>query len=466
MQKELNVPKLCEDRGRFFVWLDATHRHYFTLEGKTKAERKAEAKRAHRRYCAKLILEDPIAPSEKNGRNLPVVGYSPPPAASVGNMLVSELCAEFGKERRGKISQTQQDNAHRVIAVLVDLYGDTDAAAFDINCLRAVRNEFIHKGYVRKKVNWRVKIVQFIFRWGASYKIVPASVHQELKTLIPIKKGEYNLPESKERQTVSLDDIEKTLAELSPVVRAMVETHLANAARPTEICEIRIENIDRQSEDLWAVTLDHHKTDHLENAETKTLYLAKSEIDMVLPLIGERTKGYIFRPIDAIACDKERRAKGAVFTKKQPSRATRDAKRAKNPKREVGECYDFSAYRTAVYRACDRAGVKRWFPYQLRHTGITRIGLEHGVEAAQHTAGHKDGRTTARYFHGKNEIAKRVALSRNKPAVVKSTVEEIKPVPSAKSKSKDAVIAELLKQNQQLLVMLLQKDETTDLTKP
>ena len=97
-----------------------------------------------------------------------------------------------------------------------------DAGEFDINCLRGVRDAFIQKQYVRQKINERARIVQHVFRWGVSYKIVPASVYHELKTLIPIKKGEYDLPESKERQTISLADIEKTLAELSPVIRAMV----------------------------------------------------------------------------------------------------------------------------------------------------------------------------------------------------------------------------------------------------
>ena len=93
------------------------------------------------------------------------------------------------------------------------------------------------------------------------------------------------------------------------------------------------------------------------------------------------------------------------------------------------------------------------------HRATKKNVSTHCVEAAQHTAGHKDGRTTARYFHGTNEIARRVAVSRNKPVAVKSTVKEIKPVPSAKSKSKDSVIAELLQQNQQLLEMLVQKDK-------
>jgi integrase len=371
----------------------------------------------------------------------------------------------FLKERERKVTHTQWDNERRPALVLVSLYGDKETATFDTNCLRAVRNVFIEQGYVRQKINWRVQIVIRMFRWGASYKIVPAYVWHELKSLLPIKKGEYDLPEAKERQIVSLADIEKTIAKLSPILQAMVRVHLATAARPTEICEMRIENINRHK-DYWTVKLNHHKTDYRENAETKILYLAKPEMEILLPIIGERTEGYIFRPADSLRYEKQRRAEGAVHTKKQPSRAARDAERAKNPKQNVGECYDFAAYRKAVYRACARAEVKQWFPYQLRHTGVTNIGLEHGIEAAQHTAGHKDSRTTAKYFHCENEIAKRVALARNKPATVEASVAEIKPASSVTKKqsktktqatSKDDVIAELLQQNRQLIEMLIQK---------
>ena len=155
---------------------------------------------------------------------------------STADVTVAELVLRFLQERKGKASPIQWDKEHRICSVLVLLYGDTDAATFDVNHLRAVRNEFIKKQYVRREINCRVQVVQHIFRWGVSYKIVPASVYHELKALIPIKKGEHNLPESKERPIVSLDDINKTIAELSPIIRAMVIIHLATAARPTEIC--------------------------------------------------------------------------------------------------------------------------------------------------------------------------------------------------------------------------------------
>ena len=98
-----------------------------------------------------------------------------------------------------------------------------------------MRNEFIQKQYVRREINGRAQAIQRIFRWGVSYKLVPATVYHELKALIPIKKGEYNLPESKECPIVSLDDIEKTLEKLSPIIQAMGIIHLATAARPTEV---------------------------------------------------------------------------------------------------------------------------------------------------------------------------------------------------------------------------------------
>ena len=148
------------------------------------------------------------------------------PKQTSTDITVAELVLRFLKERKEKASHTQWNHECRVGNVLVSLYGDTNTAEFDINCLRVVRNEFIQKCYVRQKINWRVQVIQRVFRWGVSYKIVPATIYHELKALIPIKKGEYDLPETKERPIVSLDDIEKTLAELSPVIRAMVRVHL------------------------------------------------------------------------------------------------------------------------------------------------------------------------------------------------------------------------------------------------
>jgi len=150
--------------------------------------------------------------------------------------------------------------------------------------------------------------------------------------------------------------------------------------------------------------------------------LAKPEIELLLPIIGERTDGYVFRPQDVVAETKVKRQEAAKSKKKTPSRQKRDASRAKNPRQHFNECYTADAYRRAIERACKRAGVSHWFPYGLRHTGITNVGLEHGIEAAQHVAGHRDLKTTRNYFHGENIVAKSVALKRNERYVPESEV--------------------------------------------
>ena len=115
MQKELELPKLCEDRGRFYVWLDRCTRHYFKVKGKTKAEREAAAEKAYEQFRAEL---------DGNSPTVPKIEYSPPQNDGTRDTLVAELCSAFLKERKGKISTKQWDNESRVIAVIVSLFGD------------------------------------------------------------------------------------------------------------------------------------------------------------------------------------------------------------------------------------------------------------------------------------------------------------------------------------------------------
>ena len=53
----------------------------------------------------------------------------------------------------------------------------------------------------------------------------------------------------------------------------------------------------------------------------------------------------------------------------------------------------------SVDRACERAKVERWTPYQLRHTRATQIGEEHSLEDVRVQLGHKDIKTSLIYAH-------------------------------------------------------------------
>ena len=90
MQTKLKEPKLCEDRGRFFVWLNGK-RHYFTAD-----ERKdAEVKR--KQFLANLWLGNSLTTSGATRSSPPVQRYggSLPQGVETDGMLVAELGDEF-----------------------------------------------------------------------------------------------------------------------------------------------------------------------------------------------------------------------------------------------------------------------------------------------------------------------------------------------------------------------------------
>ena len=90
MQTKLKEPKLCEDRGRFFVWLEGK-RHYLSAKGRKDAEVK------RKQFLANLWLGNAPVPSG-TGRSSPPVqknGGSLPLGVETDDMLIAELGDEF-----------------------------------------------------------------------------------------------------------------------------------------------------------------------------------------------------------------------------------------------------------------------------------------------------------------------------------------------------------------------------------
>ena len=71
-----------------------------------------------------------------------------------------------------------------------------------------------------------------------------------------------------------------------------------------------------------------------------------------------------------------------------------------------GKHYGVDAYRNAIHRACDRAGIPRWSPNQLRHTAGTAVREAFGLEATQAVLGHSNMKTSEIYA----ERLKRLAI--------------------------------------------------------
>ena len=71
----------------------------------------------------------------------------------------------------------------------------------------------------------------------------------------------------------------------------------------------------------------------------------------------------------------------------------------------------------SVSRACEKAKVERWTPYQLRHTAATAVAEALGIEGARALLGHQSIKMTERYVHQKQEEAKAIEAARVAPSI-------------------------------------------------
>lgn len=63
----------------------------------------------------------------------------------------------------------------------------------------------------------------------------------------------------------------------------------------------------------------------------------------------------------------------------------------------VRDRYDRDSYRRAIRRACERTGIPKWHPHQLRHNYATMIRREYGIEASRNLLGHRSVDVTEIY---------------------------------------------------------------------
>jgi integrase len=146
------------------------------------------------------------------------------------------------------------------------------------------------------------------------------------------------------------------------------------------------------SGDVWVYTPKRHKTQH--HGRERVVLLGPRAREVLRPWLRPDATQYLFSPKEAMAEFREgqrRRRKTPLY----PSQ--RDRPRKKNPKRVLGERYSTKTYHHAIGYACDRAGVPRWHPNQLRHNAATRLRKLHGIEVARIILGHADLATTEVY---------------------------------------------------------------------
>lgn len=285
---------------------------------------------------------------------------------------------------------------------LRELYGDMPADEFSPLRLKAVRQKMIESGLCRTVINQRVGRIVRMFRWGVSEELVPETVYRALTTVRGLEKGRCAARESEPVRPVADDAVEAVIPHVLPPVRAMIRIQRLTGARPGEVCDMRVCDID-MSGDVWLYRPARHKMKH--RGKDRVIAIGPRAQEVLRSFLKDDSLAFLFSPREALTA---RRAEKRALrkTRVQPSQQNRKRSR---PKRIPGSCYRTGSYAYAIKRACRKAGIESWHPHQLRHSHATEVRRHFGLEAAQVSLGHSQARVTEVYAERDLSLAAKVA---------------------------------------------------------
>ena len=297
-------------------------------------------------------------------------------------LTVRTLAARYLRHLEAKkgadwISKKNGNRIPYALDALTNLYGCELAAEFGPLKLDAVRQALIVPGRLcRSEINARVSKVKATFKWAAGKELVPAAVSHALEAVEPLEPGDFETRDNKPRGDVPWAVVEKTLPFIPKPLDTVVRLLWLTGARPSEVLRLVAGDIDRSDPEQWVAVVVEHKTAHRTTAP-RVLVFEQQAQRLLMPFLMRRADTLLF-----------------------PGRAG---------------AYDHRALRQAVRRACQRAGVAPWSPYQIRHSAATDIANKVGQDAAKTHLGHASGAVTKRYIH-EDAVAKAKAASAQRHA--------------------------------------------------
>jgi integrase len=403
MSKKLRVPALVyhQPSGQDVVFLrDAEGRRRMVYLGEHGS---TDAARRYREVLAEHLAGKPITTVAR--RREPTSEWP----------TVAQLCAAFllDAERyyvdaAGNRSR-EVDNFRLALRTLLKLHRDTPTYQFTINDIIDVRQALIDGEYgyqtgksgrragvggkkrSRTYINSTVRRIKQVFRWGTERRMVPGAVWHELSALRSLPIGRCAARETEPVTAVPWSKVDPVLKHLPGPLAACVRLQWHTGMRPSEALQIRMVDIDR-SGDVWIYTPNNHKNSW--RGQARVVALGPEAMAVLKPLLRV-DGGHLISPLDAVAEHQEQK-RAARRTPLTPSQLARNERNAAK-EATVGDHYGLDAYRKAIHRACDRAGIARWSPHRLRHAKGTELARTEGIEAARIALGHKDDRVTRRY---------------------------------------------------------------------
>ena len=235
------------------------------------------------------------------------------------------------------------------------------------------------KHYTRRGVNDTINVIRSAWRWGLGRGLVKTENVQILNEVRALRVRQDNVHENQLRGRITEEEFHRVLTATNPVVGDMLRLIWHTAMRPYEVCNMRPCDLLVDDPECWLYVpgrerspLGDHKTVRFDRI--KVIPLTKAAQDILKPRIERlRLTEYVFRPEEAVRGVKHLRVK-------------------------CREKYDHNSLCRACKRACQRAGVKVFVPYDLRRTAATGTRSLLGKEAAKLLLGHMKTDTTDLYL--------------------------------------------------------------------
>lgn len=331
-------------------------------------------------------------------------GRAPPaavgPRRPADGATVTALMAGYWPTLEARVSPRHRDNVRPMLRRFRAHFGREPAAAIGPALLRQWRQAVASETSVGTAARHAAAILA-MYRWAVANELVPVEVYQRLKTIEPLRRGP-----KRRIGPAPTDAMAAVRARVSAQVRAMIDLQLLTGMRPGEVCGIRPCDLD-MSGPIWLYRPAKHKTAH--HGHERVVYLGPQAQAVLRPLLADRAATtYCFSPAEALAALRAARhaaRKTPISCGNAPGTNCRAS-----PRRKPGSAYTVGAYRTAVVRACQAAGVARWHPHQLRHNYATEVRRRYGLEAARVLLGHCSALVTeAVYAERDQQAAMRVA---------------------------------------------------------
>ena len=302
-------------------------------------------------------------------------------AVPVRTLALYELAETYIEKRLRPVGRADRDNIKLAFRLLAERFPAIDTSQFDGEHLEEFQRFLITKDYARTFINKLTGFVKSVYYWCARKKLVSPSIAAELR-LVPALQYSEAVKENPDREDAKPEDIEDTVEAANRDGHVQFADMVSDTCthRSTSVRSVRYESqrhqkrnrrVRQRSVDFPAVSSQN------EVERTKTLCLLGDEeqaiLNKYLPNTDEQTP-HVFRNLQ-------------LYRNKAMTPGT---------------------YSRILAKIIKKYGLKKFTPYQIRHTNATWVSKTLDRDHARAQMGHTSETMTRKYDHSTDEKQKAV----------------------------------------------------------